>query len=111
MIGFMRICLLVIMLGGLCSCVHQPPDHLEDYATFVYVAAVHNVPFDGEPRPSAWHHVRGILDAAGIRNFMEASAGVASVSVEPNRTREAVDLIRKDAVAKGYWFDIAKAFR
>jgi hypothetical protein len=105
--------LLVVVFAGLCSCVHRPTKHVEreDWKTFVYVAAVHNVPLDGEPRPNAWHHVRDILNGAGIRNFMESSSGVASISVEPNRSREAVELLRKDAAARGYWIEIARLFR
>jgi hypothetical protein len=105
--------LLVVVLVGLCSCVHRPPKpvEIEDWKTFVYVAAVHNEPLDGEPRPNTWDHVRGILNGAGIRNFMESSSGVASISVEPDRSREAVELLRKDAAARGYWMEIARLFR
>jgi hypothetical protein len=105
--------LFSIALVGLCSCVHTAPkpDTMEDWKTFVYVAAVHCVPLDAEPRPDTWHHVHRLLDAAGIRNFMESSSGVASISVEPSRCHEAVDLLRRDAAARGYWIEIAKQFR
>jgi len=113
MSDIMRSFLFFIALIGLCSCAYSPPKHVEmdDWRTFVYVAAVHSVPLDGEPRPDAWHHVRSILDAAGIRNFMESSSGVASISVEPSRSHDAVDLLRRDAAVRGYWIAIAKQFR
>ena len=78
---------------------------------FVFVVAVHNVPLEGEPRPSAWDRASSILTGAGIRHSMESSSGIASVSVEPTRSREALDLIKKDAAEKGYWAGPAKAFQ
>ena len=130
MSDILRSFLIFAGLVGLCSCVHTAPRSIavEDRKTFVYVADVHDVPVDGEPRPDAWHHVHRILDKAGIRNFMESSSGVASIYVEntrrgraepnflkwgkasiyvePTRTNEASLLLAKDAVAKGYWISI-----
>jgi hypothetical protein len=108
--SFVRHFLLFITFVGLCSCVHTPPKHAEyeDWKTFVYVAAVHDVPLAGEPLPNTWNHVHDILDKAGIRNFMESSSGVASISVEPKRSDEAVNLLLTDAAAKGYWIHIDK---
>jgi hypothetical protein len=50
------------------------------------------------------------LQRADIRTSMTSSAGVAAVSVERSRCREAVALLRKDAAAGGYWLEIAKEF-
>jgi hypothetical protein len=69
---------------------------------FVFVVAVHNVPFDGEPLPSAWARAHDVLTRAGIRHSAESAHGTASISVEPARSREAFGLIQKDAAEKGY---------
>jgi hypothetical protein len=107
--SFERSCLLIITLAGLCSCVHTSPKPvvMEDANAFVYIAAVHAVPIKGEPQPDAWDHAHSILDAAGIRNFMESFSGVVSIYVEPDRTNEASLLLFNDAVARGYWMHIA----
>jgi len=116
---------LVLVVLGLCSCAHTPPApapesapalgplrvEKQDDETFVWVASVHSVPFKQEPQPNAWAHVCFVLQRADIRTSMTASAGVASVSVERKRSRDAVELLRKDAAQKGYWLEIAKEFR
>jgi len=114
---------LVLLALGLCSCAHTPPApepatapepqrvEKQDDETFVWIASVHSVPFKQEPQPNAWAHVCFVLQRADIRTSMTASGGVASVSVERKRSREAVEMLRKDAAAKGYWLEIAKEFR
>jgi hypothetical protein len=116
---------LVLLALGLCSCAHTPPEpkpepapapepqrvEKQDDETFVWVASVHSVPFTQEPQPNAWARVCFVLQRADIRTSMTASAGVASVSVERKRSRDAVELLRKDAAEKGYWLEIAKEFR
>jgi len=109
----------LVLVVGLCSCAHSPPAPAQaekqvepqDGDTFVYVASVHNVPFNLEPKPNAWARVCFVLQRADIRTSMAASAGVASVSVERRRSREAVELLRKDAAAKGYWLEVAEGFK
>jgi hypothetical protein len=41
---------------------------------------------------------------------MESAHGIASIEIEPTRSREAFDLIKKDATEKGYWAKPAKEF-
>jgi hypothetical protein len=42
--------------------------------------------------------------------LMTSSGGVASISVERDRARETVELLRGDAARKGYWIKISKDF-
>jgi hypothetical protein len=108
-----RSILLVSVAFGLCSCAYTVPKAVakDDDKPFVYVAAVHDVPFDDEPKPDAWHYAHSVLDAAGIRYFMEEDLGVTSISVEPSRCHDAVVLLSGDAKARGYWIEIAKRYR
>ena len=102
---------LVWSTNKLAMPVASPATQDIDLTNFVYVADVHNVPVPGEKFTNTWLHVHGMLDEAGIHNYMESAHGVASVSVECNRAGEAVELLRKDAISKGYWIEIAKAFQ
>jgi hypothetical protein len=77
---------------------------------FVFVVAVHNVPVEGEPLPSAWDRAHGVLARAGIRHSMESAHGLASIEVEPTRSREALRLIQKDAAETGYSAHPAKEY-
>jgi hypothetical protein len=51
-----------------------------------------------------------LLEGHRIVPIMTSSGGVASISVERNRAREAVELLRGDAARKGYWIKISKDF-
>jgi hypothetical protein len=96
----------------LCSCAHNSPPAASQSSgeEFVYIASVHSQPVENEPKPNAWLHVYGLLDQRGIRVLMTSSGGVASISVERDRSHEAVELLRGDAARRGYWIQISKEF-
>ena len=108
--------LFALLPLALCSCVHTSPPPSEQPseqtsgAEFVYIASVHSQPVENEPQPSAWRHVYELLEGHRIVPIMTSSGGVASISVERNRAREAVELLRGDAARKGYWIKISKDF-
>jgi hypothetical protein len=96
---------------ALCSCAHTAPTAEQTSGDeFVYIASVHSQPVENEPKPNAWQHVYQLLDQRRILILMTSSGGVASISVERDRSREAVELLRGDAARKGYWIKISKEF-